>query len=150
ARAATASAPPRRPRPARGSGAHDRAHRRAPPGPAPQRRRAHQPLDREARRAQAAEPARPAPGPPRDHPARPAFAREARGRAPGRAPLGVAAPPRRALGGRVVSMSEELGDFTTSTRVIPMTMLAATIGAIAAFVALGLLKAIALFTNLFF
>ncbi|HEY8073794.1 MAG TPA: chloride channel protein [Labilithrix sp.] len=50
----------------------------------------------------------------------------------------------------VHSKLEELGDFTTTKRVIPMTILAASIGAIAAHVALALLKAIAFFTNLFF
>src|SRR5262252_2216326 len=48
------------------------------------------------------------------------------------------------------SALEELGDFTTSLRVVPITLIAALIGALAAYVALFLLKAIALFTNLFF
>jgi H+/Cl- antiporter ClcA len=43
-----------------------------------------------------------------------------------------------------------LGDFTTTPRVVPLSLLAASIGALAAFVALGLLRAIAFFTNLFF
>jgi H+/Cl- antiporter ClcA/CBS domain-containing protein len=45
---------------------------------------------------------------------------------------------------------KELGDFTTTVRVIPITMLAVVIGLVASFVALGLLRMIGLFTNLFF
>lgn len=48
------------------------------------------------------------------------------------------------------TLLEELGDFTTTTRVIPIALLAAGIGAISAVVAAGLVKMIALFTNLFF
>jgi H+/Cl- antiporter ClcA/CBS domain-containing protein len=52
-----------------------------------------------------------------------------------------------------VSASEpldHLGDFTTTTRVLPISALALVIGAFAAYVAAGLLKLIGLFTNLFF
>ena len=45
---------------------------------------------------------------------------------------------------------EHLGDFTTTTRVLPIAALAIVIGAIAAYVAAGLLKLINFFTNLFF
>src|ERR1022692_2271991 len=45
---------------------------------------------------------------------------------------------------------KELGDFTTTPRVIPITMLAIGIGVLSAYVALALLRMIALFTNLFF
>ena len=45
---------------------------------------------------------------------------------------------------------KELGDFTTTPRVIPITMLAVGIGVLAAYVALALLRMIGLFTNLFF
>jgi CIC family chloride channel protein len=45
---------------------------------------------------------------------------------------------------------KELGDFTTTLRVLPLTLLAAAIGGLSAYVALALLRAIALFTNLFF
>jgi H+/Cl- antiporter ClcA/CBS domain-containing protein len=45
---------------------------------------------------------------------------------------------------------KELGDFTTTRRVVPIAALAVLIGAIAAGVALVLLKMISLFTNLFF
>jgi H+/Cl- antiporter ClcA/CBS domain-containing protein len=48
------------------------------------------------------------------------------------------------------SLLDELGDFTTTPRVLPIALLACGIGAIAAFVAAGLLRMIALFTNLFF
>ncbi len=44
----------------------------------------------------------------------------------------------------------ELGDFTTTTRVVTMTLLAIPIGVVASFVALALLRLIGLFTNLFF
>src|ERR1043166_1329487 len=43
-----------------------------------------------------------------------------------------------------------LGDFTTSLRVIPISLAAVVIGVISAFVALALLRLIGLFTNLFF
>ena len=44
----------------------------------------------------------------------------------------------------------ELGDFTTTLRVVPISLLAVFIGAICAFVALALLRLIGLFTNLFY
>ena len=43
-----------------------------------------------------------------------------------------------------------LGDFTTTTRIIFISLLAIAIGAISAYVALALLRLIGLFTNLFF
>jgi H+/Cl- antiporter ClcA/CBS domain-containing protein len=43
-----------------------------------------------------------------------------------------------------------LGDFTTTTRVLPISALALLIGTVAAFVALALLRLIGLFTNLFY
>ena len=45
---------------------------------------------------------------------------------------------------------QELGDFTITPRVIPISCLAIVIGSVSAFVALALLKLIGLFTNLFF
>jgi hypothetical protein len=45
---------------------------------------------------------------------------------------------------------QTLGDFTTTVRVLPISGLAVAIGALAAFVALALLRLIGLFTNLFF
>ena len=45
---------------------------------------------------------------------------------------------------------KELGDFTTTPRVIPVTLLAIAIGVLASYVALALLRLIGLFTNLFF
>jgi H+/Cl- antiporter ClcA len=44
----------------------------------------------------------------------------------------------------------ELGDFTATPRLLTVSILALGIGALSAFVALGLLKLIALFTNIFF
>src|SRR4051794_39305067 len=44
----------------------------------------------------------------------------------------------------------ELGDFTTTARVLPISALALAIGAIAAVTASALLKLIGFFTNLFF
>ena len=46
--------------------------------------------------------------------------------------------------------STKLGDFTVTSRTISIAFLAVVIGAISAFVALGLLKLIGVFTNLFF
>ncbi len=48
------------------------------------------------------------------------------------------------------SLLDDLGDFTTTTRVLPIALLACIIGAISAFVAAGLLRLIAFFTNVFF
>jgi chloride channel protein, CIC family len=45
---------------------------------------------------------------------------------------------------------ETLGDFTTTPRVLVISGLAVVIGAVCAFVALGLLRLIGLFTNLFY
>jgi chloride channel protein, CIC family len=45
---------------------------------------------------------------------------------------------------------EELGDFSTTLRVVPISALAVVIGAICAFVALALLRLIGLFTNVFY
>ncbi|HLZ23209.1 MAG TPA: chloride channel protein [Ktedonobacterales bacterium] len=44
----------------------------------------------------------------------------------------------------------ELGDFTTSRRLIPISLIATGIGVLSAFVAFALLRLIGLFTNLFF
>jgi CIC family chloride channel protein len=46
--------------------------------------------------------------------------------------------------------NEELGDFTTTWRVMPISLLAIVIGGVCAFVALALLRLIGLFTNLFY
>ena len=46
--------------------------------------------------------------------------------------------------------SARLGDFTTSLRVIPISVLAIVVGVISSFVALALLRLIGLFTNLFY
>src|SRR5262249_27451198 len=51
---------------------------------------------------------------------------------------------------RKARVSSKLGDFTMTARTTPIAILAVAIGAISAFVALGLLKLIGLFTNLFF
>jgi len=47
-------------------------------------------------------------------------------------------------------LSEELGDFTTTVEVIPISVMAILIGIIASYVAWFLLKLIGLFTNLFY
>jgi H+/Cl- antiporter ClcA len=47
-------------------------------------------------------------------------------------------------------VSQQLGDFTTTWNVIPMTALATGIGIFSAFVALALLRLIGVFTNVFF
>ena len=46
--------------------------------------------------------------------------------------------------------TSELGDFTASVRIIPISLLAIVIGAVSTFVALALLRLIGLFTNLFY
>ena len=46
--------------------------------------------------------------------------------------------------------NDELGDFTTTWRVVPISLLAIVIGVVCAFVALALLRLIGLFTNLFY
>ena len=46
--------------------------------------------------------------------------------------------------------NQELGDFTTTLRVLPISALAIVIGVLCAFVALVLLRLIGLFTNLFY
>ncbi|MGD0468132.1 MAG: chloride channel protein [Terriglobales bacterium] len=46
--------------------------------------------------------------------------------------------------------NDELGDFTTQWRVVPISLLATGIGLVCAFVALALLRLIGLFTNLFY
>ena len=51
---------------------------------------------------------------------------------------------------RAKSRNEELGDFSTTLRVLPVSALAVVIGAICAFVALALLRLIGLFTNLLY
>src|SRR5579864_3608980 len=51
---------------------------------------------------------------------------------------------------RTERASNKLGDFTVTPRAIPISLLAIAIGVVSAYVALGLLKLIGLFTNLFF
>src|SRR6516165_2638588 len=46
--------------------------------------------------------------------------------------------------------NQELGDFTTTWRVVPISLLAMGIGVLCAYVALALLRLIGLFTNLFY
>ncbi|HEV2696850.1 MAG TPA: chloride channel protein, partial [Terriglobales bacterium] len=46
--------------------------------------------------------------------------------------------------------ASELGDFTTTWRVVPISLIAIGIGILSAFVALGLLRLIGLFTNIFY
>jgi len=46
--------------------------------------------------------------------------------------------------------NEELGDFTTTWRMLPISLLAMAIGVVCAYVALALLRLIGLFTNLFY
>ena len=48
------------------------------------------------------------------------------------------------------SIANELGDFTTTPRLVGIAALALGVGALSAFVAVGLLKLISLFTNIFF
>src|SRR6266571_5037712 len=48
------------------------------------------------------------------------------------------------------SQHKELGDFSTTLRVLPISALAVGIGVLCAYVALALLRLIGLFTNLFY
>jgi CIC family chloride channel protein len=52
--------------------------------------------------------------------------------------------------GNGILRREELGDFTTTWRVLPISLLAMAIGVLCAYVALVLLRLIGLFTNLFY
>ena len=52
--------------------------------------------------------------------------------------------------GNGLRAEEKLGDFTTTLRVIPLSLLAMGIGVLCAFVALALLRLIGVFTNLFY
>jgi len=61
---------------------------------------------------------------------------------------GVSANARS--GSTAAARHEELGDFSTTLRVLPISALAVLIGALCAFVALALLRLIGLFTNLFY
>ena len=47
-------------------------------------------------------------------------------------------------------MTDKLGDFTATPRMITISGIAIFVGLVSAFVALALLKLIGLFTNLFF
>jgi chloride channel protein, CIC family len=51
---------------------------------------------------------------------------------------------------QMVERNQELGDFTATWRVFPISLLALVIGVVCAFVALALLRLIGLFTNLFY
>jgi H+/Cl- antiporter ClcA len=61
-----------------------------------------------------------------------------------------AIPSDNASGAKRMERNDKLGDFTTTWRVAPISMLAMLIGVICAFVALALLRLIGLFTNLFY
>jgi CIC family chloride channel protein len=50
----------------------------------------------------------------------------------------------------VLSVSRDLGDFTAGTRTLTISLIAIPVGIISCVVGLGLIKLIALFTNLFF
>ena len=59
--------------------------------------------------------------------------------------------PRTGKGHKAAhARNEELGDFTTTLRVVPISLLAIGIGVLCSFIALALLRLIGLFTNLFY
>jgi CIC family chloride channel protein len=58
--------------------------------------------------------------------------------------------PNRAAAIDKKGRNDELGDFTTTWRVVPISLLATVTGVVCAFVALALLRLIGLFTNLFY
>jgi CIC family chloride channel protein len=61
-----------------------------------------------------------------------------------------ASPGTRAMKWKKREHSEELGDFTTTVRVIPISLIAIFIDFVTSLVACLLLKLIAIFTNLFY
>jgi len=65
-------------------------------------------------------------------------------------PSNAAVGDHRAPTGHHKKSWDVLGDFTTTTRLLPISALALAIGALASFVALALLRLIGLFTNLFY
>jgi len=58
--------------------------------------------------------------------------------------------PTKETPGKKHGYNEELGDFTATLRILPISALAMIIGVVCAFVALVLLRLIGLFTNLFY
>jgi hypothetical protein len=60
------------------------------------------------------------------------------------------APTKKKAHEKAARASTKLGDFTVGPRTIFIALLAVGIGVISAYVALGLLKLIGIFTNLFF
>ena len=62
----------------------------------------------------------------------------------------MSAAPDASAGLTRHTLSDELGDFTTTPRVLAIGGLAIVIGGLSAFIALALLRLIGLFTNLFF
>ena len=70
-----------------------------------------------------------------------------------REPRGQARGWKQRMAGAIESEQDSdgrLGDFTTDFRVVPLSLVAIGIGVLSAYVALGLLRLIGLFTNLFF
>ena len=67
-------------------------------------------------------------------------------KASGQSPEAI--PPRHTAPS--ADTTQALGDFTTTWNIIPISAIAVCIGILAAFIALGLLRLIGLFTNLFF
>jgi len=59
-------------------------------------------------------------------------------------------PQKQTPAGNPLGRNQQLGDFTTTWRVLPISLLAMGIGGVCAFVALALLRLIGLFTNLFY
>jgi chloride channel protein, CIC family len=56
----------------------------------------------------------------------------------------------RFLGASGLAERARLGDFTVTARIVPISLIAVAVGLVGAFVAKGLLRFIALFTNIFF
>jgi chloride channel protein, CIC family len=57
---------------------------------------------------------------------------------------------RSGMSHKKANRAEELGDFTTTARMLPISLIAVCIGVVATFVAWFLLKLIGLFTNIFY
>src|SRR5512136_1583637 len=65
-------------------------------------------------------------------------------------PMKQSVPPFPARASHVHTAPESLRDFTTNWRVLPISGLASAVGFVSAYVAVGLLKLIGFFTNVFF
>src|SRR5262249_6870928 len=134
-----------------GGAPHDRVSCGSIVDPAPQRGRPGRPTGRAGTGGASGGHPGPAAGAgPPVPPARGGPARPPRGAARGAGLARAAAGRGARRGGGEVRRMDELGDFSTSPRMVLIAAIAVGVGALSAFVALALLRLIGLFTNLFF